>query len=302
MTDSNLNIIKTPNEILLTIGNKTQNISMWSKETGISQKTLMGRINGGWKEEELFIPPNRKLNKHSKFNKNYFDVIDDEHKAYWLGFLWSDGYLGHRIRDNGVEEYNLKLSLMENDYHHLEKFNKDLDGKYNIHFYNYSKNAFKTEQKEARLFITSKHMGKVLKYQYGIIPYRKDFSKIENSVAQNLIKHLIRGIIDADGTIAMYEIIDNGDLRKTYSIKICGTESTLRYIEKHFIEMNLVNNFTRKLYKRHKEQERDNGCLNLAFAGKNNVINILNYLYQDSTIYLDRKYKKYLNMIGGDDC
>lgn len=302
MIDNNLNIIKTPNEVLLTMKNKTQNVSEWAREYNISPKTLMGRIKSGWSEKDLFLPSTR-TNRRAKLNNNYFDIISDEHQAYWLGFLWSDGYLGYRIRDNGREEYNLKLSLMESDYKHLEKFNNDLNGEYNVHFYDMNKGAFRTEQKEARLFITNKHLGMILRNKYGIIPHREDFTKIEENVPQELIKHLIRGIVDADGSFTKYYTLDQEKIREKYSITICGTETTLRFIERHLIESCLINNVERKLQKRHKEAERDKGCYTLYFSGKKNVLDILDYLYKGSTIYLDRKYKKYLNINGGDiDC
>ena len=35
-------------------------------------------------------------------------------------------------------------------------------------------------------------------------------------------------------------------------------------------------------------------CEQLDFSGNVQVINILDWLYKDSTIYLDRKYEKYI--------
>ena len=293
-----LNINRTPTETLLTIEGRTQNISAWAKEYNISEKTLGARINSGWSEKDLFLPPNSPHRR--KFNINYFDIIDDEHKAYWIGFIWSDGYLGYRIRDNGREEYNLKLSLMESDYQHLEKFNKDLDGKYCVHFYKIGKKAYQTNQKEARLFITNKYFGENLKSKYGIIPHREDFTKIANNTPFQLAKHLIRGIVDADGSFTAYKVLDNKKIRDKYSISICGAETTLRFIEQHLIKQGLINNVERKLDKRHKEPDRDKGCYILHISGKKNVTDVLNYLYGDATIYLDRKYQKYLNINGGD--
>ena len=50
-----------------------------------------------------------------KANFNYFDKIDTPDKAYWLGFIWADGYIAKRERKqpNGCVriEYNLKLAL-----------------------------------------------------------------------------------------------------------------------------------------------------------------------------------------------
>ena len=55
-------------------------------------------------------------------NINKFDVIDTEEKAYWIGFIWCDGYNSKRYRGkNSTPNYEFKLSLMEDDIGHLEK-------------------------------------------------------------------------------------------------------------------------------------------------------------------------------------
>ena len=46
------------------------------------------------------------------FNKNIFDEIDTEEKAYWLGFLWSDGTVAKRVRNENNVEYAFKIDLM----------------------------------------------------------------------------------------------------------------------------------------------------------------------------------------------
>lgn len=52
-----------------------------------------------------------KLRKYS-LNESYFEKIDSEEKAYFLGFLFSDG---------SVSKYSLNLSLAEVDKEILEK-------------------------------------------------------------------------------------------------------------------------------------------------------------------------------------
>lgn len=242
------------------------------------------------------------MGRTAKFDIHYFDSIDDEHKAYWLGFIWSDGYLGYRIRDNSREEYNLKLSLMESDYEHLEKFNNDIDGNYKIHYYTYGESAFKSKSgREARLFITNVHFGKNLRDKYGIIPHREDCTKIIQHIPTNLTKHFIRGVIDADGTFSHYMTKKQDYNVNKYNIHICGSEMLLKYIEKYFIEIRLIDDIERKLCVRHKEEGRDAGCKSLAISGRISVTGILNHLYKEADIYLNRKYEKYLKVVGDID-
>ncbi len=50
-----------------------------------------------------------------KLNSNIFDIIDDEFKAYWLGFLLADGC----IAKSGGTRRSIKLSIQDRDKQHL---------------------------------------------------------------------------------------------------------------------------------------------------------------------------------------
>ena len=66
-----------------------------------------------------------------KVDDNYFNIIDSEHKAYWLGFMIADGFLsnaGHATESFG-------MTLKSTDRHILEEFKKDLNSTYPIHEY-----------------------------------------------------------------------------------------------------------------------------------------------------------------------
>ena len=50
-----------------------------------------------------------------------------------------------------------------------------------------------------------------------------------------------------------------------------------------------------KLIQRHPERNNDN--FSFTIGGNKQVINIVEDLYEDASIYLDRKYEKYLKML-----
>lgn len=233
--------------------------------------------------------------KGKNFNYNFFDNIDSEEKAYWLGFIWGDGYLGIRDRENR-KEYNLKLSLNKKDYHHLEKFNNSLQGNYNVKFYKTT--GFGKGDMECRLFITNLHMGKTLAEKYGMIPHRKICDSLLENIPYKYSKDFIRGLLDADGSFSHYQIIEKGYTVNKYMVQIGSNEPILKLIERIFIKENLINDYERKLIVRHKG--RDGEYKTLQFSGKSSFLKVLGWLYKDSTIYLDRKYEKYLSIIGGD--
>ena len=91
-------------------------------------------------------------------------------------------------------------------------------------------------------------------------------------VPEHLIHHFIRGYFDGDGSIC-YGIQNN---TRRWQINFTGTYLLLEGINKFF-------NKTNKLYKH-------NNAFELKYTGTNQLLNIINILYKDATIYLDRKY------------
>lgn len=283
---------------LLTINGVTKTVVQWAEENGIDSKTINRRIRDNWSESELF----KKINNSPRynFNEHYFDTINDEHKAYWLGFIWCDGYMAIRNRRNHIS-YEFKLTLKEEDYKHLEKFNNDLNGNYKVHFYKSKSFNREEESVEVRLLITNQHFGQTLINKYGLIPNRIDCSKIIQEVPMHLMKHFIRGMIDADGSICQYDHIDirNGReyLTNKMTISIGGHFDLIKHIERNLIDNNLIAEFDRKVNKRHEEDDRDGEYRSLQLSGKIQGLKVLHYIYDDATIYLDRKYEKFLEIV-----
>ncbi len=231
-------------------------------------------------------------------NFNFFDNIDTPQKAYWLGFIWADGYISKRERivTNSKKnktrlEYNLKLALKESDASHVQKFINDIDGNYPVHIYNSSGFDRNNTTTEARAFITNKYMCSKLYEDYGIIPRRHEVDKIIRAIPERLYKYFILGVFDGDGSFTSYHC------GRDCKLNVCfgGSEELLRFIENVLITQNVVSsigeNKHRKLQERHKG--RDGTWRTLPFAGVSQGSKILRWLYEDSVIYLDRKYEKY---------
>ena len=63
------------------------------------------------------------------YNENYFETIDSEDKAYFLGFIFADGCV---TNDPKKYRYQLTLKLHSKDVGILEKFIKSIDGEMNV--------------------------------------------------------------------------------------------------------------------------------------------------------------------------
>jgi len=70
---------------------------------------------------------------------NYFENIDSQKKAYWLGWLITDGYVITKlntVRQGNVNVNHLGLHLQKNDINILEELRNDLKSDYPISFRN----------------------------------------------------------------------------------------------------------------------------------------------------------------------
>lgn len=213
------------------------------------------------------------------FNYNYFDNIDTESKAYILGMLYADG-------TNSTKRGVLRLGLQEKDIDILEKINKEFDNTKPIRFSKSRKN-----KRIAEIELVSKNTANQLAY-LGCIPKKSLILKFPNSkqVPNHLINHFIRGYFDGDGCLAYRYPKKNKNckVKKAYCICFVGTELFCLYLSMILKEMLNCNSY---IAKRHKH--KNTTTRQLWFGGNQQVKRILNYLYKDATIWLDRKYNKY---------
>ena len=95
----------------------------------------------------------------------------------------------------------------------------------------------------------------------------------EEQVASYLLRHFLRGYSDGDGWI--------GD----QSLCIVGTEDFCNSLGEK-VKKDLNINF----YIRKREKEKNTTTRMFYISGRRQLMIFLNYIYNDSTIYLQRKY------------
>ena len=254
-----------------------ENLAKEYLETGISLTKMSKKYEiGRWiltdRFKKLGINIVNKQNE-LKFDNTVFDSIDTEEKAYWLGFIFADGYISST---NNTFEISLKGS----DKEHLEKFHKFMKHK-DINHVKLSKiTCGETKCERCRWFVTDKHLWETLN-SYGCTPQKSTtllFPNLFIFKQGDLIKHFIRGYFDGDGCITRY-------LYKTKvspNIQLLGTPEFLNKIEEY---SNIFGT-------RGKDKRWKNNTEYINFKLEDGV-NFINYIYKDSTIYLDRKYKLY---------
>lgn len=211
-------------------------------------------------------------NLHGKLpiNDNIFKVIDNEHKAYWLGFLYADG----NVHLDKKKHHKIELTLKESDLTHLEKFRDFISSSNKI--------AYRKKAKAYRISFCNDSIGKDL-ISLGCFIKKSNILKFPTieQVPKELQKHFVRGYLDGDGSIVIYKRNDGLALTTC----LLGTKEFLEGVKSN---LNLPDN---KLTVTNKGSLAN--CFTLQYANYHSV-KILEYLYKESTIYLERKYNKYL--------
>lgn len=210
----------------------------------------------------------------TKFNETIFDSIDTEEKAYWLGFIFADGYISS-------SKYTFEISLKGTDKHHLDKFNNFMqhEDQNHVKLSNIKLNGKIFER--CRWSVTNKHLWKTLN-NLGCTPQKSltlQFPNLNIFKTKNLICHFIRGYFDGDGsfsrTINARTVSPNVSLLGTY--EFLSQISNVSTIKGHFLHD-----------KRHDQNTH------IMYFTQFDTIIFLDYIYRNASIYLDRKYNLYL--------
>ena len=223
-------------------------------------------------------------------DSDFFETIDTEEKAYWLGFLYADGF----IQKEGVKGCSKKvgLTLAEIDKPHIEKFKAAIKSNAKIGTYKVS-GGYNLNSIYSRVILCDPKLVNDL-IQKGCCEHKTDILKFptEDKVPRELLKHFIRGYFDGDGSLSY--VRPNIDVERyvpSYKIRFTGTDNILTGIMNEFMK----NDVTQRLYPLTKRKP-EHTVLNFEVGGNIKAYKIAKWLYKDATVYLDRKYQRYLDL------
>lgn len=245
--------------------NNYPNLSKISQKYGVDHHIVSKEIRKrGYKILDFY--------HFKRFNEHVFDVIDTEEKAYWLGFIYADGNISSK-------KYTFEISLKYDDIEHLQKFNSFMEHVFdNIKIKEVKLNG--KVFKACRWMGKSKHLWETLN-SYGCTPKKSltlEFPDKSIFKSEDLIRHFIRGYFDGDGCISYRD-----KAHKYTCINVLGTENFLH----GFCNSCRIDNpiFT----------SRNKNSITKSFSLCNKKAFLLeDYLYDNSNIYLARKYQRYL--------
>lgn len=219
-----------------------------------------------------------------KYNVNdyYFDEINNEHKAYWFGLLCSDGYISNAQSRNGQKSVGISLSMSE--YGLLEQYKQDIEFSGPVKVFKNQKTNFTEGTDYCRVLFASQHMANSL-IAKGCIEHKSLTMKFPSKdiMTDDLWRHFVRGYFDGDGSLT-YQSIPK-EMKYKYSFTIAGTEEFLTELKIMLGKPNV------KLI--HDKRHLETNVWSLNLCGNRQINRILDWMYEDSTVYMPRKYKKY---------
>ena len=237
---------------------------------GFTERQIRGKLN------------NMGLTKLRKINDHYFDVIDTSLKAYFLGFIFADGWL---INNPVNRNYELGMELQSEDRYILEKLNEELGGQNIIYHSQPTKRIINGQLAHIRcmdcLRIYSKNIVQGL-INHGVVP-NKTQKDIYPVVDNEFFFDFLRGYIDGDGCFYTHNSYTNMHIT-------CSSKVVLDYLKNRLSCYDICT---------HVYQEKDKK-FRLVCCNDNSMKKLVNHLYYSDDLFcLQRKYIKIKTLING---
>lgn len=220
----------------------------------------------------------KRINRY-RVNEEFFQTIDNQEKAYILGLLYADGYVG----DNHFN--NIVLGMKDKDIIYKVANLLEYDGEIRLG----NKGGFKNSGVNYILSISSEKMASDLR-RLGLYP-NKSTSMVEiPQLDTELYRHFIRGYFDGDGSIlhsktTSYHTVAGKKKKYEYDkVNFCilGTDSFI---------MQIINILNLKYYSIRKT--KCNEIIEVRVCSNKEIKKLFKYFYDESTIYLERKFVKW---------
>lgn len=203
--------------------------------------------------------------------EDFFDVIDTEVKAYWLGFLAADGCIHTSINARQIRT-RLSMVLGGKDREHVVTFLRDIESAAKIGDRGKGCVGFA---------ITCDRMTSAL-IMHGITSRKSLRLKFPRTVPEALVHHFIRGYFDGDGCVSI-----NGKVHTNRVVNFVGTKHMLSEIQRRLRGATFVGCL------RQKGKNYAPEVWQLIYGGRNSCVAIADYLYRDATRWLPRKREKF---------
>lgn len=236
----------------------------YRKKYGDVIRNIFKRFNFDYEKE------GNQYHKKYFFDETFFDIIDKKKKAYWLGFLYADGYILNNKNTFGC-------ALKASDVDHLKKFLKDVKVEGDPLKYDHNTNSNKFQ-------LTSEHTVNTL-IQHGFTN-NKSYDQTDKpflDCPDKYKKYFILGLWDGDGYVSISK--ENKNITGVVSNNEVLLNSIMKYINLEFgdgfCKISKSDGYPRIRFTHAKAKK------------------FLDWLYDGAKVYLERKYNVYLKYKDG---
>jgi hypothetical protein len=203
--------------------------------------------------------------RRKEYNQSYFENIDTEDKAYFLGFIYADGSVATEKRNSLFIKIHIK------DSHIIESFINCINGE-----------MIPWKQKNRDIIQVSVSGKKIINDLLNLgLHQNKTFTLKYPDIPIELERHFIRGYFDGDGCIRVKT--DSRDGSKIGDMRFVGGSIDM---------LNTINDRMKFLFGIKKNSLYGPKNKNYKFLGwgsMSDIEKIYNGFYEDSNFYLKRK-------------
>lgn len=205
-------------------------------------------------------------------HEDFFEEIDTEQKAYWLGFVFADGCV---VCPKNGNHRRLEVGLKMSDYGHLVKLANCLGSTHPIKL-----RPRKTKSGRIHMLalfdLVSEKICEDL-FSWGCVP-RKSLDHQVPDLPGELERHFYRGLVDGDGSLFRART-------GAWGFNLVGSRDAVQAFQE-FLHKT-IDIPTRALI-------REKKLFRLNYSGILQIAEIAKLLYAKTEEYLSRKYKRFL--------
>ena len=206
------------------------------------------------------------------FEESYFETIDKEAKAYYIGFIITDGNVHISSEKKANRQAMISITQKENDAYILQTFLDEVKS---------NRSVGHDGRGCCQCAVMSNKMADDLS-KYGIVP-RKTIYAYLPTFKKELMPHLIRGILDGDGNIKSKQT----KRRHEHAVSFCGSHPLMEDIANYLSEELGIS-------KPNVYDYSDRQLSEIKWQRKDEIHLIYNYLYNNASIFLKRKHDTFL--------
>jgi intein/homing endonuclease len=248
----------------------------------INTDILADRLNRS--KVSIHLKANRsgfKFPEKYAYDIDYFESIDSQDKAYWLGFIFADGCVIYNKKDRC---YEFSIHLKKTDDGHLRKLNNCLNGNVIVTYHTAKPFVHKGYDKEYETCIIRFYSIKLVRdlIDKGVYQNKTNRLVFPTYLNEELTWHFIRGFMDGDGHLC---IPNDGD---RYGYRVGFTSNSRNFLES-----------LQRVLSRHNivsHVNRDKSSHKLEIRERKSVKKFIDNTYNNANIFLDRKYDTYLKL------